>query len=653
MSVRSAKSAITSLVPKPVASGSGVTCSILLAEPNIFLSGFDSDSTALLRGILELRVSKNIKIKAVQLMLLGRARTEWLGEMKPGFYEEKGLRTQVLTFFNAMNNGRKSDYGNQCTYRLKSTSPNGTNLATRPNPPKSLSPHYRSNMAAKEMKRLSPQSVQSRSFNKDNLIATATQVNGYKVFYPGTYDSSFELPIDHHQLETTKLQYGSVEWELHATVDRAGVFSPKLHGKKEVSIVRVPDQLSLEMTEPISFSQQCQDQLHYNIIISGKSFPIGSKIPIAFKLTPLAKVQVHGLKVFVTESIQYWTNDRRVTRKDPARKVLLLNKTAGKALDPSWASSDLRAVRGGELTPEQRREARETAARQRTAEASRRHTAAQPLPEPRDNLLGDLDLGLENLWGPTEIEADVQIPTCEMMAKNKDLRLHPNCSWKNANVHHCIKVIIQISRLDPDAPTGTKRRHFDIGINLPVTVLNCRATQANTNLPAYSGEMCQSTTYQSTCGCPDAFTIPTETPHSSIGTLAGVNLTCENLPSPPRAAHLANGQQSLRPSVETAGIQDPRPIHLLRVPIFNPPAFDNNNAPPPVPELVDETPETGVMTPPPHYDDVVGGPSVDGLADYFARLADYGFDGPDENWLRLGRDTPKDPQANRRVNDPQ
>ncbi|KAH6985549.1 hypothetical protein EDB80DRAFT_756638 [Ilyonectria destructans] len=628
MSVRSAKSAVTSLVPKPVASGGGITCSILLTEPIVFLSGFDHDGhghresqsgTTLLRGKLQLRVSKNIKIKAVHLKLLGRARTEWPEGMKLGYYEEESLPTQVLTFFNAMNNGWTSDYGNHCTYRLKSTSPNGTNLATRPNPPTSLSPHYRSSINAEEMKRLSAQGVQSRNLNKGSSIATATQVKGYKVFYPGTYDYSFELPINHHQLETTKVQYGSVKWELHATVDRAGVFNPNLHGMKE-------------MMESISISRQCQDQLHYDIIISGKSFPIGSKIPIAFKLTPLAKVQVHELKVFVYESIDYWTNDRHVTRKDPGRKILLLNKTAGKALGPLWASSDLRTVRGGELTPEQRREARETAARRRTAEASRRHTAVQPLPEPSDNLLGDLDLGLENFWGPTEIEADVQIPTCEMMVKNNDLRLHPDCSWKNVNVHHRIKVMMRISRLDPDDPTGTKHQHFDISIDWPFTVLNCRATQANTNLPAYSSEMCQSTTYQSTCGCPDAFTIPTEpSPHSSIETLDGVNLTSENLPSPPRTAHLANGQQSPRPTVETVGVHDPRLIHLLRVPISNPPAFDDNIAPPPAPELVDETPETGAMTPPPHYNDVVGTPNVDGFADYYARLVNYGFDGPDDH----------------------
>jgi hypothetical protein len=467
MSVRSAKSAVSSLVtevPKPVATGSGVACSILLAEPNVFLSGFDHDGntqregssgTALLRGRLQLNVTKNIKVKAVQLKLLGRARTEWpegIPPLKAELFEEQGLRTQVLTFYNAMNEGWESEYGNQCTYKLRNSSANSssTNLPAgpplhRPGPSATSSPINSSRHAttAKDLKRLSLQNNQSRSFQKgDSPIATSTQVKGYKVFYPGTYDYNFELPIDHHQLETTKLQYGSVKWELHATIERAGAFKPNLHGVKEVSIVRVPDQMSLEMTEPISISRQWEDQLHYDIIISGKSFPIGSKIPVAFKLTPLAKVQVHKLKVFLTESIEYWTNDKRVTRKDPGRKILLLEKSAGKPLDPQWASSDMRTVRGGELSREERNEARNTAARRRSIEATRTRTSPEPLPPPTDNILGDLDLGLESLWGSTEIEANVQMPTCEMMAKNKDLRLHPDCSWKNVNVYHWIKVCL-------------------------------------------------------------------------------------------------------------------------------------------------------------------------------------------------------------------
>ncbi|GJN71725.1 hypothetical protein PLICBS_005793 [Purpureocillium lilacinum] len=645
MSVRSAKSAVSSLVtevPKPVASGSGVSCSILLAEPNIFLSGFDhhdshaqrelQTGTALLRGKLQINVTKNVKIKAVQLKLIGRARTEWpegIPPLKQEIFEEESLRTQVLTFFNAMNGGWETEYGNQCTYQLKSGSANSStvNLAAPPRPVSLLpsSSSQRSGLTAKELKRLSLQSVQSRSFGKgDNGVASPTQAKGFKVFYPGTYDYSFELPIDHHQLETTKLQYGSVRWELHATVDRAGAFKPNLHGMKEVSIVRLPDSMSLETTEPISISRQWEDQLHYDIIISGKSFPIGSKIPIAFKLTPLAKVQVHKIKVFVTESIEYWTNDRRVTRKDPGRKILLLEKVAGKPLDSSWASSDVTTIRGGELSASERREARDMAHRRRLSEAARTHRHPQPLPEPTANLLGDLDLGLESMWGSTEIEANVQIPTCEMMAKNKDLRLHPDCSWKNVNVYHWIKIVMRISRLDPEEPSGTKRRHFEISIDSPFTVLNCRATQANTNLPAYAGPTSHPSPFQSACGCPDAASIATDiSPNSSTGTLsAGPDSANDVLPAPPQAAHLSGPGDSspTRASAHGVGTQvEPRPIHLMRHPSFNPPAFEDDVAPPAI--MVQAPAET----PPPQYDVVVGTPSVDGLADYFSRLADYGY----------------------------
>lgn len=467
MSIRPGKPSLSSLVseaPRSVASGSGVSCSILLAEPNVFLSGFDHDGharretragTALLRGKLQLNVTKNVKLKAVQLKLLGRARTEWpegIPPLKQDVYEEQGLRTQVLTFFNAMNDGWETEYGNQCTYKLKDPQepaakqqPASTYLVVDP------IPAARKSLTPRDLKRLSLQSAQSRSFGKgDNVNTTSTQAKGFKIFHPGRYDYSFELPIDHHQLETTKLQYGSVKWELHATIDRAGTFKPNLHGSVEVPIIRIPDQMSLEMSEPISISRQWEDQLHYDIVISGKSFPIGGKIPIAFKLTPLAKVQVHKLKVFATETVEYWTNDRRVTRKDPGRKILLLEKSAGKPLDRAWASSDLRTVRGGELSNGQRHEARALAARRRELDAARGRHEPQPLPPPSENLLGDLDLGLESYWGSTEIEANVQIPTCEMMAKNKELRLHPDCSWKNVNVYHWLKVTIIRPTLPPE-----------------------------------------------------------------------------------------------------------------------------------------------------------------------------------------------------------
>jgi arrestin-related trafficking adapter 3/6 len=72
---------------KPVCGGSGVACYIILAEPTIFLSGLDHDGTsreshqphssAMLRGVVRLNVSKSVKIKSVTLKFTGRARTEW------------------------------------------------------------------------------------------------------------------------------------------------------------------------------------------------------------------------------------------------------------------------------------------------------------------------------------------------------------------------------------------------------------------------------------------------------------------------------------------------------------------------------------------------------------------------------------------------
>ncbi|KAH8673718.1 hypothetical protein BX600DRAFT_480073 [Xylariales sp. PMI_506] len=625
--VKSISSSNVTEVPKPVASGSGVSCSIVLAEPNIFLTGFDHDgharhetsnSTALIRGKLSLDVTKNVKLKSITLKLSGKARTEWpegIPPLKVDEYEEDSLRTQVLTFFHAMHETWETEYGNQCNYKIRrnqETSSPSLALTPQSQIPLALKNRSAANMTSKELKRLSLQSYQSRSFGKgDSPNGNAVQLKGYKVFYPGVYEYTFELPIDHHQLETTKLPFGSVKWELETIVERAGAFKPNLHGTKEVCIVRVPDQLSLEMTEPISISRQWEDQLHYDIMISGKSFPIGTKIPIAFKLTPLAKVQVHKLKVFVTESIEYWTNDRRVTRKDPGRKILLLEKSAGKPLDKQFESSDVRVLSGGELSPHERSQARASAARRRSVEASRTHSTPDPLPEPTDNLLGDLDLGLESYWGSTEMEMNVQIPTCEQMAKDKSMRLHPDCSWRNVNVYHWIKIVMRISRLDPDDPAGKRRRHFEISIDSPFTVLNCRSTQANTSLPEYSGSEQPMYRQHSTCGCPDAAVLSTTpSPSSSTGTIPGVDNNSADRVSPPPltrppTAHIgtqahAGGTQPLQ-----------RPIHLLRHPSFNPPAFDEDEAPPPLP------------TPPPRYDIVVGTPSVDGLADYFARLADY------------------------------
>lgn len=61
-------------------------------------------------------------------------------------------------------------------------------------------------LSPKDLKRLSLQSNQSRSFQKEDLSFGPTpQQKGFKVFYPSVYEYTFEIPIDNNCPETTKL----------------------------------------------------------------------------------------------------------------------------------------------------------------------------------------------------------------------------------------------------------------------------------------------------------------------------------------------------------------------------------------------------------------------------------------------------------------
>lgn len=200
---------------------------------------------------------------------------------------------------------------------------------------------------------------------------------------------------------------------------------------------------------------------------------------------------------------------------------------------------------------------------------------------------------------------------------------------------------MRISRADPDDPSGKRRRHFEISIDSPFTVLNCRATQANTALPRYCGSDGPIPEHRQhmSCGCPDAQPLdqnssgaagPLAMVEEDLLSLSGRRLRLDSpaawgLPSMPQAAHLqpATRPSTLQSASSSRGRPAPspspfardRPIHLLRQPSHNPPAFDADEPPPPL--------LTPLLTPPPNYDLIIGTPSVDGLADYFARLAAY------------------------------
>ncbi|EXJ84496.1 hypothetical protein A1O3_05165 [Capronia epimyces CBS 606.96] len=614
---------------KPVASGNGVSAYISLAEPVLFLQGFDPNDasthgTTMLRGSLLLRVQKQAKLKSISLNFRGKSETEWPEGIPPKRVEFKDATTimnHTWSFFNAQIPQAEYSYGADIVQLHKGPSVESKDIGVTVS---SFDLFQRSASPAKgptsrDTKRLSLQANQSRSFGKGDTINGGPTVaqKGFKLFHPGDYVYNFELPLDSRLPETINVDLGHVKYELEALVERSGAFRANLVGAKELTLIRAPAEGSLEQVEPIAISRNWEDQLHYDIVISGKSFPLGSSVPIAFKLTPLAKVQCHRIKVFVTENIQYFTNNKKVHRLEPTRKVQLFEKRADGHSVSTYPGSSMRILAGGGVPYDYRQAAA---------------AGDEDIPTDQTNLLGNLDSDAGSI-GPTEMEFNVQLPSChQMKEKLRSERLHFDTTYSNIQVNHWIKIVMRLSR--PDENDSTKRRHFEISIDSPFNILSCRATQANISLPAYSaGGTVPSPADEYECGCPGAALRRRNTPPVSQPQIPVSSAPGQSNPGVQRS--WTNDSGGLTLPTQAHVHNDPntgqaRPMHLLRSPSFNPPAFDEDEPPPPL------------VTPPPLYDNVVSGDSTSALADYFARLADETSD-EDERLDRSRVDYPLTP----------
>lgn len=595
---------------KPIVSGNGVSVAIHLAEPVLFLQGFENPdhapgNTAMLRGALHIRVQKAAKIKTVSLKFKGTAVTKWpegIPPRKTEFEEKDTIMAHTWPFFNAQFEGAEKGSGADHVqlFGQEATSSRLDALGRSSNHGSSA------NLSAKEAKKLALSVNQSRSFGKGEPQPGSTVASkGYRTFLPGDYVYNFEYPLDSRLPESIDVELGSVKYELEAIVERSGAFRANLVGGKAVTLIRAPGESSLEQVEPIAISRNWEDQLHYDIVISGKSFPLGSQVPIAFKLTPLAKVQCHRIKVLVTENIEYFCSNKKVHRMEPTRKVQLFEKRADQLPQSTFPGSTMRVTSGGGVPYEQR------------AQAAR----GDPfLPADSTNLLGDLN-GDTNI-GPTEMEFNVQLPSCQAMKEERarSHRLHFDTTYQNIQVHHWIKIVMRLSK--PDATDPTKRRHFEISIDSPFHILSCRATQANISLPAYtSPEAATQGSSLYDCGCPGA-ALRRNSPPGFVPTLSSLGTASSSAASSGTSTPVVPSPGLARPPTIHAanhvnrGVQQQereRPIHLLRAPSFNPPPWSEQEPPPPL------------ITPPPEYDTIASPTS--GMADYFARLGNEYDDG--------------------------
>ena len=203
---------------KPIATGNGISISISLAEPVLYLQGFDqndstSGTTTMLRGSLHLHVTKQAKLKSISLNFRGRSETEWPEGIPPRrteFHDTETIMNHTWPFFNAQFPQAEHSYCADLVHLAKSptvsTKEVGVTASSFDLFQRTASP--RPNVTSREAKRLSLQLSQSKSIGKGENIHGGPTIaqKGFKVFHPGDYIYNFELPVDSRLPESINVE---------------------------------------------------------------------------------------------------------------------------------------------------------------------------------------------------------------------------------------------------------------------------------------------------------------------------------------------------------------------------------------------------------------------------------------------------------------
>ena len=278
----------------------------------------------------------------------------------------------------------------------------------------------------------------------NQLISSTNGVGPNFIFQPGYYVYSFEQCVPLSYPESIQSTFGHVSYYLNLDVERVGAFKSNIHAKREIQLIRTPSDSSVEETEPISIVRDWENALHYDILIASKDIVLNAFLPISFCFTPIDKVNLHRIRVYLTETMEYYAKGKKVHRLEPTKKILL---------------SEYKAPPLKGLSPEAPK------------------TKAKNL----GNILSDNPADPKNGYiAYKEIDLQVYIP--EFL--NANTRIHPDTACQQIKSNHWIKLGLRLSRY-----VDGKLKHFEISIDSPIHVLGKYCTHGNTLLPSYESHM--------------------------------------------------------------------------------------------------------------------------------------------------------------------
>ncbi|GAA5952135.1 hypothetical protein JCM3765_005206 [Sporobolomyces pararoseus] len=282
--------------------------------------------------------------------------------------------------------------------------------------------------------------------------------DGWKEFKAGTYVYPISIPVPGTLPPSLNCEFGSVSYNLKATVVRAGALTTNLTSHQEVILVAMPGEDDTEESESIVVERFWETQMKYHVALSGKSFPIGGQIPLTIRLSPLAKVKVFRISAQLEQKTSYYASvnsGRKLTRHETPRKVMLVRVDHPKDPDEPMLpilSEDQNVLIDHPL-------------RDWFINATSSDDTTPSLLDPN---------------GPWHLEHNLQLPDC-----SSKINFSTHHEKANIAISHVLKIMIRVERGDDEfLDTKGKRKRWDIVVETPVHLLSCRCAQ--NLLPAYT-----------------------------------------------------------------------------------------------------------------------------------------------------------------------
>ncbi|GHJ86661.1 hypothetical protein NliqN6_3063 [Naganishia liquefaciens] len=286
-------------------------------------------------------------------------------------------------------------------------------------------------------------------------------VHNWKEFRKGTYNYPISFSVPASCPPTIHADFGSVTYRLKATVVRVGALSPNYVEEQEVNLIASPGEDDLEETENVIVERQWEDQLRYLVALSGKAFPIGGQIPMSLRFMPMSKCKIYRLSAMIEEKIDYFAHDKRVARHEAVKRYpLMALKHDTKPPEPLLPilSDSTEAIWSSPLAA----------------------FAVQAMQG--NDTEDDAVASLLDPFGPWYLDTTLQVPDC-----SGRIRFTTKHAKTNMSISHWLKLIIRVERGDDVAVDAKgRRKQFDIIIETPLHLLDCRSNSQWNSLPTYA-----------------------------------------------------------------------------------------------------------------------------------------------------------------------